>query len=74
MANKALVILCGVVGVLGATNSVLAADDEAPINPAAAQELPKVTIIGTAPLPGIGLPIEQVPSNVQTAGAQDSSL
>jgi outer membrane receptor protein involved in Fe transport len=70
MANRALMLLCGVVGVVGATNAALA-DDDVPVNPATAQELPKVTIIGTAPLPGIGLPVEQVPSNVQTAGAQD---
>jgi outer membrane receptor protein involved in Fe transport len=42
-----------------------------PANPATAQELPRVVVIGTAPLPGIGLPIEQVPGNVQTGGAQD---
>jgi outer membrane receptor protein involved in Fe transport len=40
-------------------------------NPATAQELPQVVIIGTAPLPGVGLPPEQVPDNVQTAGASD---
>ncbi len=71
MTDKALILLCGVVAVLGTPDRALAADDEAPVNPAAAQELPRVTIIGTAPLPGIGLPIEQVPANVQTAGAQD---
>jgi len=30
-----------------------------------------VVVIGTAPLPGLGLPIEQIPSNVQTAGSED---
>jgi outer membrane receptor protein involved in Fe transport len=29
--------------------------------------LPSVEVIGTTPLPGIGLPLEQVPGNVQTA-------
>jgi outer membrane receptor protein involved in Fe transport len=40
-------------------------------NPATAQELSEVVIIGTAPLPGAGLPPEEVPDNVQTAGAKD---
>ncbi|HSQ02668.1 MAG TPA: Plug domain-containing protein, partial [Burkholderiales bacterium] len=40
-------------------------------NPAARLELPAVEVIGTTPLPGIGVPIEQVPANVQGAtGAQ----
>ena len=34
-------------------------------------DLGKIEIIGTAPLPGIGTPLEQVPSNVQTFGARD---
>jgi outer membrane receptor protein involved in Fe transport len=41
---------------------------------AAAQEpvrIPPVVVIGTAPLPGLGKPIEQVPSNVQTFGASE---
>ena len=42
-----------------------------PANPATAQELPRVTVIATAPLPGIGLPPEEVPGNVQTAGSDD---
>jgi outer membrane receptor protein involved in Fe transport len=74
MVNRALVLLCGIVGVASAINPAVAADDTdstAPANPATAQELPKVVIIGTSPLPGIGLPLEQVPSNVQTAGSED---
>ncbi|HVO45773.1 MAG TPA: TonB-dependent receptor [Steroidobacteraceae bacterium] len=46
-------------------------DATAPANPATAQELPRVVIIATAPLPGIGLPPEQVAGNVQTAGSDD---
>ena len=30
------------------------------------QVLPTVEIVGTTPLPGIGLPIDKVPANVQT--------
>jgi outer membrane receptor protein involved in Fe transport len=40
-------------------------------NPAAAQELPQVVVIGTAPLPGFGLPLNEIPSNVQTADSKD---
>ncbi|HMJ49311.1 MAG TPA: TonB-dependent receptor [Burkholderiales bacterium] len=44
---------------------------EEPANPATALEAPSVEVIGTTPLPSIGTPIQQVPSNVQAAtGAQ----
>src|SRR4029450_13301931 len=33
--------------------------------------LGQIEVIGTAPLPGLGTPLEQVPSNVQTFGARD---
>jgi iron complex outermembrane recepter protein len=51
-----------VIGLCGA-DSVVAADD----NRAARIELPVVEVIATTPLPGIGLPPEQVPANVQRA-------
>jgi outer membrane receptor protein involved in Fe transport len=44
---------------------------ETPSNPATVQELPQVLVIGNAPLPGFGLPLNQIPSNVQTAGGVD---
>jgi iron complex outermembrane receptor protein len=34
-------------------------------------ELPRIEVIGAVPLPGLGTPLEQVPSNVQTFGARD---
>ncbi len=40
-------------------------------NPATAQELPQVLIIGTVPLRDVGQPLSEVPANVQTATAQD---
>jgi outer membrane receptor protein involved in Fe transport len=40
-------------------------------NPAAAQELPQITVIGNTPLEGLGLPLNQIPSNVQTADSKD---
>ena len=40
-------------------------------NPAAVLEAPTVEVIGTTPLPGIGVPVNQVPANVQaTTGAE----
>jgi len=35
-------------------------------NPATQLDMPRIEVIGTTPLPGIGLPPEQVPANVQT--------
>jgi hypothetical protein len=42
-----------------------------PANAATAQELPQVSVIGNAPLPGFGLPLNMVPANVQTANSED---
>jgi outer membrane receptor protein involved in Fe transport len=42
-----------------------------PTNPATAQELPQITVIGNTPLGGLGLPMNQIPSNVQTANSED---
>ncbi len=40
-------------------------------NPATQLDMPTIEVIGTTPLPGIGLPPEQVPANVQTISADD---
>ncbi len=37
-------------------------------NPATVSELPSVEVISTVPLPELGLPLRQVPGNVQTLG------
>src|ERR1700683_4678527 len=42
-----------------------------PANPATIQELQQVIVIGNTPLPGFGLPLNQIPSNVQTANSAD---
>jgi iron complex outermembrane recepter protein len=39
-------------------------------NPATQLDMPTVEIIGTTPLPGIGLPPEQIPANVQSISAE----
>ena len=56
----------------GPTTLVLAAS-AACAPPVAGQvaTLPSVEIVGTTPLPGIGLPKEQVPANVQSARGED---
>jgi outer membrane receptor protein involved in Fe transport len=57
-----------------AAGAAIAQDREAaspPSNPATAQELKQIVVIGNAPLPGLGLPLNQVPSNVQTADSND---
>jgi outer membrane receptor protein involved in Fe transport len=56
---------------LPARTSAADADASATSNPAAAQELPQVVVIGTTPLPGLGLPLYEVPANVQTGDSQD---
>ncbi|MDO9596240.1 MAG: TonB-dependent receptor [Azoarcus sp.] len=46
--------------------AVLAAYQGGAVGAEPAIELPAVEVIGTTPLPGIGLPVEKVPANVQT--------
>lgn len=73
--GKAGLVLAGSIGMGGLLwNAAVAADADspgAPRNSGAVQELPQVVVIGNAPLPGFGLPLNQVPSNVQTADSQD---
>jgi iron complex outermembrane recepter protein len=40
-------------------------------NPATQLDLPQIVVIGTTPLPGIGLPPEQISANVQTLSASE---
>jgi iron complex outermembrane recepter protein len=44
----------------------VALPSHAAANPAELFELPAVQVVGTAPLPGLGTPLRDVPSNVQT--------
>jgi outer membrane receptor protein involved in Fe transport len=79
---REILTLCGVLCTGWALPLVAAAADassgaapgnqaSAPGNPATAQELQQVTVIGNAPLPGLGLPLNQIPANVQTANSED---
>ncbi|MGB6355449.1 MAG: TonB-dependent receptor [Steroidobacteraceae bacterium] len=47
-----------------------AADSDADGN-ATGQQLPQVTVVGNAPHPGLGLPMNLVPANVQTADSRE---
>lgn len=51
--------------------TVLSATVTAAENPAEVLELPKVEIIGTTPLPGLGTPLRDVPANVQVHTGND---
>ena len=64
-----LVVICA--GALAPVWSCAADNPPPTANPAAAQELPQVLVIGNAPLPGFGLPFNEIPANVQTADSLD---
>jgi outer membrane receptor protein involved in Fe transport len=67
-------IFAAVAVILGAGSSFSqAADSDAGgLTPGVPNEaLPQVIVIGIAPLPGFGLPLNEVPSNVQTATGAD---
>ena len=48
-----------------------AAPAPGPQNPATAAELPQITVISNTPLEGLGLPLNLIPANVQTADSKD---
>ena len=66
---SSLGLLCFAACVASFTAS--AADPQEPQNPATAAELPQVTVISNTPLEGLGLPLNLIPANVQTANSKD---
>jgi hypothetical protein len=54
---------------LAAGLACCAFDAHAAGDPAELFELPSVNVVGTAPLPGFGTPLRDVPANVQTFGS-----
>jgi outer membrane receptor protein involved in Fe transport len=64
-------LMCFAAAVLPIVASAADATVAPPSNPATAQELPQVVVIGNTPLPGLGLPLSEIPSNVQTANSED---
>ena len=72
--STGVLVLCMAALAASAAPGDAAADEDTtqvPTNPATAHELPQIIVIGNAPLPGLGLPLNYVPSNVQTAGSKD---
>jgi len=65
----AAIVSFGVIGVCPGLSA--GADTAGPDAPAALPQLPQVIVIGNTPLEGFGLPLNQIPSNVQTATAAD---
>jgi outer membrane receptor protein involved in Fe transport len=63
--------LCFAASALPTVASAADATVAAPSNPATVQELPQVTVIANTPLSGLGLPLNQIPANVQTADSGD---
>jgi len=55
-------------GALMLAAAAAAAAAHADDNPAEAVELGKVEVVGTTPLPGLGVPLDRVPANVQLFG------
>ncbi|HEY6483897.1 MAG TPA: TonB-dependent receptor [Steroidobacteraceae bacterium] len=73
----AQLVLCAIFGAAAAIvgkqagAADAAAAPPARANPATVQELPQVIVIGNAPLPGFGLPLNEIPANVQSAVSAD---
>ncbi len=68
--------LCSLSGIAGlalplAASAADAAAAAGPANAATALELPQVVVVGNAPLPGLGLPMNQIPASVQAADSRD---
>ncbi len=64
-------ICIGALGLHAGAPGASAADADATANPPVLQQLPQVLIIGTTPLEGFGVPLNEVPANVQTATGAD---
>ena len=65
------ILLCVAGSALPGVASASDAPPATAANPAAAQELPQVTVIANTPLSGLGLPLNHVPANVQTGDSED---
>jgi len=57
--------------------SAISADEPAHVeggalaNPSSRYELPTIEVVSTAPLPGMGVSVDKIPSNVKTLSAKD---
>jgi iron complex outermembrane recepter protein len=64
-------LICFTAAALPIVASAADATAAPPGNLATVQELPQVVIIGNTPLPGLGLPLYEIPANVQTANSAE---
>ena len=68
---RLVVPICFVHGALVGTAAAQEATPDTSDNPATATELPQVSVIANTPLPGLGLPLNQIPANTQNADRDD---
>ena len=77
LAAAIVVVFLGTPLVARAQTPADAPAQAGPQNPAPAQPIPapvySVTVVGTAPLPGVDLPLEKIPAPVQTATGRATS-
>jgi outer membrane receptor protein involved in Fe transport len=71
MSTKHVTGFCAATFSVIASSAALAADPATAAPSSSQQQLEQVIVIGNAPLPGYGLPQNQIPSNVQTASGAD---
>jgi outer membrane receptor protein involved in Fe transport len=64
-------LICYIASILPAIASADTDTSAAPSKPATEQQLPQIIVIGNTPLESFGLPLNQIPSNVQTASGAD---
>jgi outer membrane receptor protein involved in Fe transport len=67
MIRYSILVVRVATAALGAAAAVFASASHGADNPATELEAPTVEVIGTTPLPGIGVPVDQVPANVKAA-------
>ncbi|OAJ53521.1 TonB-dependent receptor [Paraburkholderia ginsengiterrae] len=63
-------IAAAIAGMLAMAQSTCATAQSGPV-PVPAQVMPAVTVVGTAPLTGLGMPLTEVPAAVQIVSAKD---
>ncbi len=72
-ARRAIAVAVGAIALPAAAQSSAAATEEE--NPTTKLEVERIEVIGTTPLPGIGLPLNQIPANIQSVtGSQLNKL
>ena len=71
MANTSFRTIYAFAAAIAACMATMSVAVSAADNEVAPTRLPNVDVIGTTPLPGVGLPLEQIPAPVQSATSTD---